>query len=256
MFNALLLSDIHANLEAFRAVMSDATKRFDEFDAVCVLGDFIGYGATPNEVIDELSRLPNCHIVKGNHEAAALGEISTDNFNWMAAASATWTASQLTPENAEMIREIPLTKVVGDITLCHGSPRQPLWEYLLSPELFVQNLGYFDTPGCAFGHTHLPCFAGLGDDTLEFEYASDGAVHSTSGLTRWFVNPGSVGQPRDGDPRASYAEIRATEPATMSDQTAYEIEFRRVAYDIESAQQRILNSGLPPDLAYRLSNGV
>lgn len=255
MLNTLLLSDIHANLEALRAVLSDASKRFDEFDSVYVLGDIIGYGATPTEVIEELNRLSNCHIVKGNHEAAALGEIPIHTFNPMAAQAAIWTGNQLTSASSERIRNLPLTKTVRDLTLCHGSPRDPLWEYLLSADHFAENLQHFETPGCAFGHTHLPCFVGINDDTLDHEYASDGVIHSTSGFARWFVNPGSVGQPRDRDSRASYAVMREITPATDTSLAIYEIEFRRVTYDIERAQQRILQSGLPPELAFRLSVG-
>lgn len=157
----LLLSDIHSNLEALRAVLGDAAEHSDEFDSVCVLGDFIGYGANPNEVVDELLQLPNCHFVKGNHEAAALGEIPTHTFNPTAARAAEWTANHLTAENAKTIRKFPLTKVVGDLTICHGSPRDPIWEYQRCALTFAQNLGYFGTLGCAFGHTHWPCLAGL-----------------------------------------------------------------------------------------------
>ena len=255
MLNALLLSDIHANLEALRAVVTDSERRFDEFDSIYVLGDFIGYGAMPNEVIEELTRFSNCHFVKGNHEAAALGEIPIHYFNPMAAQAATWTSTHLTSENSEMIRKFPLTVAVGDLTLCHGSPREPLWEYLRSARDFTANLKHFETPGCAFGHTHVPCFVGISGDTVDIEYASDGATHNTSGFRRWFVNPGSVGQPRDGDPRASYAVIREITPAMDTYPATYEVEFRRVAYDIESAQQRILDRGLPPELAFRLSVG-
>ena len=253
--NTLLLSDIHSNLEALRAVLYDSNERFGEFDAVCVLGDFIGYGANPNEVIDELGQLPNCHIIKGNHEAAALGEVPIHTFNPTAAQAATWTANQLTPENAEMIRKLPITKVVGDLTLCHGSPRDPIWEYLESADQFNANLGYFNSLACAFGHTHRPCFAGFRGNTIAVGRVSGDCIRNTSGFTRWFVNPGSVGQPRDGDSRAAYAVIRPSEPAPDSSPANYEVEFRRVAYDIEAAQQRILDGGLPPSLAFRLSEG-
>lgn len=253
--NILLLSDIHSNLEALRAVLYDATERFDEFDAVCVLGDFIGYGANPNEVIDELGLLPNCHIIKGNHEAAALGEVPIHTFNPTAAQAATWTANNLTPGNAETIRKLPITKVVGDLTLCHGSPSDPMWEYLESAGQFKANLGYFNSLACAFGHTHRPCLAGLRGGSIEGALVSGDAICNTSGFTRWFVNPGSVGQPRDGDSRAAYAVVRLSEHAPDSSSASYEVEFRRVAYDIEAAQQRILDGGLPPSLAYRLSDG-
>lgn len=236
-------------------MLSDATERFGEFDAVCVLGDFIGYGANPNEVIEELGQLPNCHIIKGNHEAAALGEVPIHTFNPTAAQAAAWTADQLTPENAEMIRKLPETKVVGDLTLCHGSPSDPMWEYLESAGQFKANLGYFNTPGCAFGHTHRPCLAGLRGGSVDVALVSGDCIRYTFGFTRWFVNPGSVGQPRDGDPRAAYAVIRPAEPAPDSSPASYKVEFRRVAYDIEAAQKRILNGGLPPSLAYRLSEG-
>ena len=251
----LLLSDIHSNLEALRAVLGDAAEHSDEFDSVCVLGDFIGYGANPNEVVDELLQLPNCHFVKGNHEAAALGEIPTHTFNPTAARAAEWTANHLTAENAKTIRKFPLTKVVGDLTICHGSPRDPIWEYQRCALTFAQNLGYFGTLGCAFGHTHWPCLAGLKGKTLQLADLPAVATASTAAFSRWFVNPGSVGQPRDGDPRAAYAVIRSTGPVPGAGPAESEVEFRRVAYDIETAQQRILDAGLPSILADRLSGG-
>ena len=251
----LLLSDIHGNIHALEAVLSDAKARFGEFDAVCVLGDVVGYGAHPNEVVELIFGMEHSHVVKGNHEAAALAEISTQRFNPVAAEAAVWTRGELTQENARRLRDVPLVDSVGDLTLCHGSPRDPIWEYMFSATELAGNLAHFTTAGCAFGHTHVPCFFGFRGNAVEGCYAQHDAMLTTTGFDRWYVNPGSVGQPRDGDSRASYAVMRSPTSASQSGIAEYRFQFHRVSYDIEAAQQGILDAGLPPVLAFRLSEG-
>ncbi len=248
MTTVLLLSDIHGNLPALEAVVENATNR-SEFSSVWVLGDSVGYGAQPNEVIEHLRALPDLTMVKGNHEAAAIGELSIADFNPSAAAAAAWTSDALNPDVRDFLIDLPLVTQHSGITLCHGTPRNPIWEYMLTSRTADLNLSHFDTAGCVHGHTHIPSVFGRNSagnwhviqaqdaDALQLEYS------------RWFVNPGSVGQPRDGDPRASYALLH------IPGDTPPWVEFRRVEYNIEKAQDLILQERLPSSLAYRLSAG-
>ena len=246
--SVLLLSDIHANLPALEAVLGDAENR-DPFSETWVMGDSIGYGAQPNEVVDRLRSLPNLSIVKGNHEAAALGEISLDTFNPTAMAAALWTQRNLRDDVADFLRSLPSMSTERGVTLCHGTPRNPIWEYLFTPSTAELNLQHFDTIGCVFGHTHIPSLFSI-DSNREWvvRQATDGERWELSS-DRWYVNPGSVGQPRDLDPRASYAVLH------MADDAKPSISFHRVEYDIERAQDLILSAELPNALAFRLSVG-
>ena len=249
MNSVLLISDIHGNLPALEAVLEDADARTG-YSAVWVLGDSVGYGAQPNQVLERLRSLPDLLIVRGNHEAAALEEISVDYFNSAAAAAAVWTAENLDENSREFLLGLPEIAVDREVTLCHGTPRDPIWEYMSSVRIAEENLGHFDTVGCVHGHTHLPSMFGCNDDrswstvqgyddkVLELDYR------------RWFVNPGSVGQPRDGDPRASYALLLGGD---AHDGRA--VHFHRVEYNVKEAQNLILDAGLPPFLAFRLSEG-
>ena len=248
MNTVLLLSDIHGNLPALETVLRDAGER-TEFASVWVLGDSVGYGAQPNEVVERLRSLPHLAMVKGNHEAAAIGEISIANFNPSAAAAAAWTADALTAETRDFLTDLPLAIVESGITLCHGTPRNPIWEYMFTSQTADLNLDHFDTPGCIHGHTHIPSVFGR-DTSANWRViqAHDGDVFQLE-HTRWFVNPGSVGQPRDGDPRASYALLR------LEEQGVPQIQFHRAEYDIAQAQDLILDAELPSTLAYRLSVG-
>ena len=248
MTTVLLLSDIHGNLPALETVLDDAYRRA-EIDSVWVTGDSVGYGAQPNEVVERLRALPDLAMVKGNHEAAAIGEISIANFNPSAAASAAWTADALTAETRDFLTALPLTVVQSGITLCHGTPRNPIWEYMFTSQTADLNLNHFDTTGCVHGHTHIPSVFGR-DAAANWRViqARDGDDFQLE-FTRWFVNSGSVGQPRDGDPRASYALLRLT------DDDAPQIQFRRTEYDVDKAQNLILQAQLPSTLAYRLSVG-
>lgn len=248
MTTALLLSDIHGNLPALETVLDDAYRCAD-IASVWVMGDSVGYGAQPNEVVERLRSLPDVVMVKGNHEAAAIGEISIANFNPSAAAAAAWTADALSTDTRDFLISLPLVTIRLGITLCHGTPRNPIWEYMLTSQTAELNLDHFDTTGCVHGHTHIPSVFGQDVSAnwhvIQARHGDDFQLD----YTRWLVNPGSVGQPRDGDPRASYALLRIT------DDEVPHIQFYRAEYDVAKAQDLILDAHLPSTLAYRLSAG-
>jgi len=240
-----IIADIHANLAAFTAVLVDIERRGDAEEVWC-LGDIVGYGPDPHQCI-ELLRQTNHVCVAGNHDWAAIGKIDTSEFNSDAAAACHWTAQQLTPEDIQYLKHLPPVIHQGDFTLVHGSPREPIWEYLLSISSARESFAYFKSRFCLVGHSHVP---------LVFRYSGSGACSfsqfSTSiGLAlaknRLIINPGAVGQPRDGDPRASYA---------IYDTESRLVRLYRVSYDITTTQARMAKYNLPMSLIARLSHGV
>lgn len=247
----LILSDIHANLEALEACLEAAP----EHDRVFNLGDIVGYGANPNEVT-ERSRGLGSVFVRGNHDKACTGLISLDDFNPVAGLAVLWTREQLTPENLDFLRAMPRGPAapIENLQCVHGSPRDED-EYVLTAREAWSILGHSTVPLIFFGHTHVQGAYWI-DDVKEVEgmvepaYASaKGKQHFTlqlEGTRKYLVNPGSVGQPRDGDPRAAFA---------LYDTEAKSIIFHRVPYDIERAQKKILSAGLPDRLASRLAEG-
>jgi diadenosine tetraphosphatase ApaH/serine/threonine PP2A family protein phosphatase len=238
----LIISDIHANLTALEAVLNQA----GQVDAVWCLGDLVGYGPDPNECIARIRGLPQLVCLVGNHDAAALGLIDTDTFNPDARQAIDWTRETLTPESLAFLQTLPDRAVVDLVTLVHGSPRQPVWEYLLDTRSATANFEYFDTPYCLVGHTHLPVLYYLQDESRHAQLmVPDGTMQMTL-PPRAIVNPGSVGQPRDRDPRAAYA-IYDTEVNTF--------EFCRVAYDITDVQERMEAAHLPARHIQRLTSG-
>ncbi|MEW6034342.1 MAG: metallophosphoesterase family protein [Chloroflexota bacterium] len=241
-----LLADIHGNLEAFVAVLGDMGAQ-GGCDEILCLGDVVGYGPDPHECI-QLLRQRQHVCVAGNHDWAAIGRIDTGDFNPHAAAAASWTSAHLDPGDAEYLGQLPTRLVRDDLTLVHGSPREPVWEYLFSPSDAAENLDYFDTRLCAVGHTHMPVLfrcPGEGGEYCVAEHLPLGESMSLVG-GRLIVNPGGVGQPRDGDPRASYV---------IFDADAAVIVHRRVEYDIALTQAKMSRAGLPPPLILRLSYG-
>lgn len=240
-----ILADIHANLGAFEAVLGDIARR-GGVDALWNLGDTVGYGPDPHECLERLTEFE--HIgVAGNHDFAAIGKISTIDFNPEAAAAANWTGHRLSRENKAFLEARPLIIENGDFTLVHGSPRDPVWEYLIGIESARVNLSYFKTRYCLVGHSHQP---------LGFEAKENGDVRLIKftdgsrlelGKKKLIINPGSVGQPRDGDPRASYA-IYDTEDKSIT--------LHRVPYDIGQVQSRMATLDLPRRLIARLSYGL
>lgn len=256
----LILSDIHANLIALETVLSDAA---GEYDTVWCLGDLVGYGPRPNECI-ELMRDRAEVCVMGNHDWAVLGRpgINVDDFNPQARQAVMWTRDQLTTDNIaflESLADVPIHPN-GDpeILITHASPREPVWEYILTPSIAMENFAVFDERICFFGHTHKPAIFRWRIDTANGDAERAATVHylqpsvgvgvqlSTSVAQRLLVNPGSVGQPRDNDARAAYA-IFDTEDRVWRHE--------RVPYPIELTQSQMRAAGLPKRLSDRLSFG-
>jgi predicted phosphodiesterase len=242
----LVISDIHSNLEALEAVLRAAQKH----DAVLVLGDLVGYGADPNGVVERVRALAPAAIVRGNHDKVAAGLDTAEDFNPMARSAAQWTRDALSPSTLEYLRALPEGPHVVDGTLeiCHGSP--------LDEDLYVvadldaaRSIAVSRVPVCLFGHTHVALSARMdGQRRLEIE-APQGHPEFETRIEpdcKYLINPGSVGQPRDGDARAAYA---------IADTDRKLVTLYRVAYPIEAAQKKILEAGLPPMLAYRLGMG-
>ena len=247
----LLLSDIHANLEALDACLAAAPS----FDLIVNLGDIVGYGASPNEVTKRSREVGNI-FVRGNHDKAATGLMSLDDFNPMASAAAIWTRDQLTPENLEWLRALPHGPIslpdFPDVQIVHGSPNDED-EYVVSLGDALSPLISFSTSLTFFGHTHLQggFFAnGSSADGFRPEYQTVGQAESVPlelrREARYLINPGSVGQPRDGDWRAAFA---------LYDTDAHIVNFHRTPYNLKDAQDRIFAAQLPSRLATRLAAG-
>jgi len=243
----LILSDIHANIDALDAVLDAAPS--SDWDRVLVLGDLVGYGAEPNAVVDRIRGLDPVAIIRGNHDRAACGLDDGSSFNHVARLAATWTLKTLTPDNREYLRALPAgPKEIDDrVVICHGAPFDED-HYIFDGDDALSALESATRPVCLFGHTHLPVVfvvadavfdgfvpAGEADTPLDFKEAA-----------RYLVNAGAVGQPRDGDPRAAFAIYDAEKPGLL---------LRRVSYPVEAAQRRILGAGLPVSLANRLAIG-
>jgi diadenosine tetraphosphatase ApaH/serine/threonine PP2A family protein phosphatase len=235
-----VLSDIHANLAALDAVRGD----LPAVDEVWVLGDIVGYGPQPNEVIVALQEM-GARSVLGNHDAAAIGVIDSSWFNPDAARAIHWTSEVIDANGRAYMGALPEVRIDGRLTAVHGSPRDPMWEYISGAEVATANLDAFATTICLHGHTHVPVVFSSDDGRLTVVRAVPGEPVSIE-RGRSLVNPGSVGQPRDGNPAASYLVL---------DTEADVVEFRRVAYDIDATQRAMRVAGLPPRLAERLSYG-
>jgi diadenosine tetraphosphatase ApaH/serine/threonine PP2A family protein phosphatase len=247
----LLLSDIHANLEALEACLAAAPP----FDFVANLGDLVGYGASPNEVV-ERSRDLGKVFVRGNHDKAVTGLLELDDFNPMAATAAIWTRDQLSSEHLEWLRALPQGPIplrdYPHVQLVHGSPGDED-AYVVSIGDALVPLITDATPVTFFGHTHLQggFFAnGSSADGFRPEYRSVGKPESVAlqlkASTRYMINPGSVGQPRDGDWRAAFG---------LFDTESQVVNFHRTPYNLKSAQDRIFAANLPARLATRLAAG-
>ena len=238
-----ILSDIHANLAALDAVLDDLAAQ-PGVDEVWACGDIVGYGPQPNEVIDRL-RERGARAVMGNHDGAAVGLVDVTWFNDAAAAAITWTAGVLSAASKRYLAGLPERRVEGELTAVHGSPRDPIWEYVVSADVARANFAAFDTRICLFGHTHYPAVYAAAEGDVRSIPADPGAAIPLPG-GRLMLNPGSVGQPRDGNPASSYLILDLATGAA---------EFRRVAYDIAHTQQLMHERKLPNWLAERLSHG-
>jgi predicted phosphodiesterase len=243
----LILSDIHANVTALDAALEAAKGRWDK--ALC-LGDVVGYGPDPNEVIDSIRKL-GALAIRGNHDKAGSGIANADDFNPVARNVALWTRDQLRPENRKWLEELPIgPATVEGFSLVHGAFRDED-EYVFAPAQALEGLLDAPSPITFFGHTHLQGGFTLRDNkvgVLHFKPAAE-SLSSTLVIepgTTYLLNPGSVGQPRDGDARAAFA---------IADIANNTIEFWRVPYDIEAVQARMTAAGLPDPLVRRLAFG-
>ena len=236
------VADVHGNLEAFRAVCSSICQ--EHVDIVVFLGDIVGYGANPNECIEELQQLTG-HAVLGNHDNVAVGRQSPDGFNPIARAALEWTSSQLTKENKNFLRTLPLELEFSDMLAVHASPFIPdSWRYVVNVFDAEDAFAAFQRQVCFFGHSHKPgIFIELADTSVVSSASSQVALQPQC---RYLINCGSVGQPRDGDPRACYG---------IFDSAAGMYRLERVAYDFLPTQKKILQAGLPPFLAERIAAG-
>jgi predicted phosphodiesterase len=238
----LVISDVHANLSALQAVIQDA----GNVDATWCLGDIVGYGPDPNECIEIIRSIPNLTCLIGNHDAALLDQISIGAFNREARLSIHWLRDVLKDENRAFLQSLKDNVVVEGVTLAHGSPRNPVWEYLLDSSAVYENFAFFDTQLCFVGHTHLPVAYQFRAETGKIDISRLRSGDCLALQVRAILNPGSAGQPRDHDPRAAYA---------VFDLENYTWEAHRVPYDIQGVQQRIYTAGLPHRHALRLAEG-
>jgi len=243
----LVLTDIHANLEALDACLADAGGR--GFDHSLVLGDLVGYGADPNAVIERVQQLRPAAIVRGNHDKVACGLEQAEGFNLVAKSAAHWTLDVLMPQYRAWLAELPQgPTVVGElIEICHGSPFDED-AYIFDELDAVRALKLSNRPLCLFGHTHYPAsFELCGGEFDSFGAAAEVESHLPMREgAKYLVNPGSVGQPRDGDPRAAYAIV---------DDKLKRVELFRIDYPVEQAQAKVTKAGLPDVLAQRLAVG-
>ncbi len=239
-----VLSDIHANLPALQAVADD----LPEVDQVWVLGDTVGYGPQPNEVVAQLQAM-GARSVLGNHDGAAIGTVDPADFNPDARTAIDWTAGAIDANARSYLASLPEIRTDGALTAVHGSPRDPIWEYITGPAVAAANLESFSTRVCLFGHTHLPIAYQAVEGAISTQPGVPGTVAALAG-ERALLNPGSVGQPRDGLRDAAYGILDLD---GASDGGSFE--FRRVRYDIDRTQRLMREAGLPARLAERLGYG-
>jgi diadenosine tetraphosphatase ApaH/serine/threonine PP2A family protein phosphatase len=240
-----VISDVHANLYALEAVLAEIDR--EPRDAIWCLGDTVGYGPRPNECC-ELVRERADLVLIGNHDLVALGsaEVALEEFNPEAAEASRWTAAQLTEESRRFLEALQPTAELEGAQLFHGSPRDPVWEYVLTDLIARESLMMTEAPLVLVGHTHVATALELNGDRLEGGFAPDG-FESRFDEHRCLLNPGSVGQPRDGNPDAAFLDV---------DLGAKCARFHRVPYPVARTQEEIRERGLPDPLAERLAHGV
>lgn len=244
-----VVSDIHANLAALQAVLADIDAVAPDA-AIWHTGDIVGYNAEPNEVV-ALLRERGAAGVMGNHDAAVLGELDVSWFNPEAAAAVKWTATHLTPENATWLHALPKISEMGAATLVHASLLKPLEEYVIDAEGARQNLLALSTPVLFHGHTHVPAYWALRDSQAA-SVVIDGRAQPL--LSPSLINVGSVGQPRDGDVRASWVLWDRSDDGSAIGALGT-VQWRRVSYDVARTQSLVRSAGLPEFLAERLAGG-
>lgn len=241
----VLVSDIHSNQVALEAVLAAA----GPFDELWNLGDTIGYGPRPNECMD-IMRQRASKMIGGNHDLACIGQVDLSDFNPDARTANIWNGKQLLDEHRAFLEALPATEPVNErFLLAHGSPREPIWEYLLSAAQARANFALFGQQVCLIGHSHVPLvIRGYPDGTCDEPiHLADGKTCTLEPGVRYFFNPGSVGQPRDQDSRAAYGVL---------DPDAGSLHFHRVPYDIAQTQRQMREAKLPPALIRRLEYGM
>jgi predicted phosphodiesterase len=244
---ALVVSDLHSNAEALRAVLGRVRRK--KFDRIVCLGDFVGYGAQPNQVLDLMRTVKGRKLyIRGNHDRVAAGLEDGEGFNDVAKEAAFWTREHLSAPNRRFLKNLPLGPLDRDgMLLCHGSPHDED-EYVFNEWNALRIFEDTTVPIILYGHTHLPVMFSI-DGSGEIDGASvrDDATFRLDRGKRYLINPGSVGQPRDRNPKASFAIV---------DTDRMTAQFVRVAYDMKKTQSAILKAGLPPILARRLAYGT
>jgi len=236
-----IISDIHANLEALNAVLARCEELGVE-QYICV-GDLVGYNANPSECLEIVRSLPLAAVVKGNHDEQASENLDLSEFNPQAAKAIEWTRDQLSQEQRDYLRDLPMKARVGRITVVHATLDNPgMWGYIMDKYAAEASLSYQFSQVCFYGHSHVPMAF---DRQMDVEMMESGVIEVLPGH-KYLINPGSVGQPRDKDPRASFATYDTDECI---------IKLHRLEYDIETTQKKIIEAGLPERLAQRLSLG-
>jgi len=238
-----ILADIHANLAALTAVLDDIEGK-GGVDEMWCLGDIVGYGPEPGQCI-KLLRQYNPVCVVGNHDLGVIGKLELSYFNPFAAIACEWTAEHLTSGDIRYLENLPATVQKDDFLLVHGSPSEPILEYVMSTSIAEKNFSFFKSLFCLVGHTHVPLVFKEEDDSCSSILLSPG-IGLVLGNHRMIINPGGVGQPRDGDPRASYA-IYESEGSMLR--------LYRIPYDIRATQDKMMQAGLPIQLVTRLEAG-
>lgn len=237
-----IFSDIHGNLEAFESVVSKV--REENPDKWVCAGDIVGYGADPNQCVERLREVnPTC--VVGNHDHAALGLTRTDDFNRSAQEAVTWTQGIVSEDAKNYLSGLKLVENLENFTVVHATPIKPeQWSYIFTTFEALMNFKNFDTPLCFIGHSHIPILFTLTEQgRIEYSYETNLSIDKNK---RYIINVGSVGQPRDHNPEAAFA---------IYDDVLGTVVLKRIPYDIEKAQKKIISAGLPQALARRLALG-
>jgi predicted phosphodiesterase len=238
----LVISDIHANFEALQTVLRSA----GNYDSIWCLGDIVGYGPDPNGCIDLLKSLHNLTCIRGNHDVAILGDMDIKLFNHDARSSIDWQRSQISSDNFEFLKNLPEKVNFPNCILVHGSPRYPIWEYVLDPFVARANFDHFKEDYCFIGHSHQALICRWDPAKEKMDWNSQLNGHYYKMAPRMILNPGSVGQPRDNDPRASFG---------IFDDELMKWEVSRVEYPVHITQKRISELNLPEKNGQRLAGG-